>query len=206
VILYLDNDVLVNLATYDLWNPFLKAFNVGAEDIRIVPTARYSLLANKPQRAAARYGPVVASRLTALVEALQSAPPPAADAAAALANVPRIDPGEAILFLAAQTDASAIVVTGDKNALHALATDARCSTIASALAGRVHCWEQVLSRVRGEMAFEDLRARVVSHRDADTATRAIFGSGEASTEARVDEALAAYILDARSRTGALLGP
>lgn len=123
---------------------------------------------------------------------------------ALLAGVAGLDVGEIVLFTAAARDPGALVLTGDKRALETLASDARCRDLARTLEGRILCWEQMLELALRAAPFEAVRDRVAPRLDVDTATRAIFGSGAASTERSVRDAVAAYVADLRRRTGRLL--
>ncbi len=175
--LFLDNDVLGKLASWNLLEDGIRACGFELSDVRYLPTARFWLgLAGKKE---CNYPPEVQDRLRALLSAGQPCADDPAAHDAVLPKVDDIDPGEAILLAQAARSASSLLATGDKRCIRAVVAAPGCSTFVQMLAGRVLCLEQVLLRAIERLGFDEVKKRVVGSNQLalDTAVRAAFGSG-----------------------------
>jgi hypothetical protein len=168
-------------------------------DVYIQPDAPFSL---KNQVAA--YGDVVATRLVGFVDSVQIVPSPPNEVMLAFEDTDGIDFGESVLYGATMTMDDFLVVTDDKRSLRSLASAPECAEIVTKMSGKVVCFLQVVERCIGTFGFEAVRSKVVPGLDCDTAIRAVFGSGFASTERNVNDGLASYIRTLRTDTGSLL--
>lgn len=176
--LFLDNDVLEKLASWQLLDEGVRACGCSPDSVRVLPTAKFRLgLAGKKRRT--KYAEEVLERIwTFLGTAQECAEEPPARRAA-LVDVPNLDAGEAILFTHAAEVDGALLATGDKRSIEAVASVPECAGLARDLAGRVLCLEQVLLRVIDAHGFDVVKARIVNSNalHLDTAVRAAFGSG-----------------------------
>lgn len=205
MICFTDNDILHKLAAFDLWEEARAVLSVSPKQVLLLPTAPFALGLNDPAKAIARHGTALASRLQETVTAsLTVEESPAVDDQIALAGVLGIDQGEAILIALASRSPPAMLLTGDKRSLRALATEPACKPIVERLAGRVVVLEQVVRAIVTTYPFEIIRDKVVPAVAVDTAIRAVWGSGALARRADVLAGLDAYIQDLRGQTGRLL--
>lgn len=175
--LFLDNDVLVKLASWNLLEDGMGACGFDLTDVRYLSTARFWLgLAGKKK---CKYPAEVQDRLRALLSAGQPCVDDPAAHDAVLPKVDDIDPGEAILLAQAAHSASSLLAIGDKRCIRAVVAAPDCSILVQLLSGRVLCLEQVLLRAIERLGFEEVKKRVVGSNqlELDTAVRAAFGSG-----------------------------
>ncbi|MDW8265240.1 MAG: hypothetical protein RMJ52_07895 [Gemmataceae bacterium] len=206
MIVLADNDILIKLACCDLFVEFQNAFGVTAEDIRILKTARFSITTPKHRR---RIGEASFSRLTAFLAAIadiDTNPDPAI--IAALTEQTNINPGEAVLYTVCPCIPNSVIVTGDNKSLAGLAAarteDATCAELYHALAGRVFCFEHVLSRILEQFGFSHIRQRLIDGRECDRGLALWLGSGLDATESGFRDGLASYLNHARQECGELL--
>src|SRR5262249_29143652 len=91
-------------------------------EVYVLPTTKHKFeLTKSPAKAEARYGAEVVARIRTLLAQAREIDfqPPAAELQA-LAAIDDIDPGEAILYLAAAQADQSLLATGDKKGLRAL--------------------------------------------------------------------------------------
>jgi hypothetical protein len=208
VIVLADNDVLLKLACCDLYGELLAAFGVTTADVLILNTARFVLDTRKVRT---RLDAASMDRLRAFLAAVQDvtiAPDPVEQVA--LAEQPRIDAGEAVLFSVAPLVPDSLLATGDKRSLlsltEAATTNAVCAGLCARLAGKVVCFEQIIHRIVDHHGFESVRAKLIAGRESDRVLAILLGSGLDASEATVREGLASYVNDLRRGTGTLLVP
>ena len=171
MIVLADNDVLFKLAQCDLYAEFLSAFGVTVADIRILKLARYSTTSNKHRK---RIGEDSFARLTAFLATVADMPvepDPAYSSALTEHTDKNIDAGEAALFAVCPLIPYSVIVTGDKKSLTGLTEagmiDAVCGKLCEELAGRLFCFEQVLSRILDHAGFDAIRDRLIRGRECD---------------------------------------
>jgi hypothetical protein len=206
MILFIDNDALLKLVSYDLLETALAMFHIRQEDVRVLATAKYALLPanNRLRRCKTEQ---CATRLESFLPKATKLSADDADAAAldALAEMPGIDAGEALMFAVAAPKSDSFIITGDKRALEALQIGQSHHGVRDALAGRVLSIELLFSfMVEGD--FAQLQAQVRSQPGVDTALSSIFGVSVPASPESVRAALDSYIGHLRHRTGTLLHP
>jgi hypothetical protein len=209
VIGFVDNDIIVKLATFDLYDEALAALGVGYHEAFVLDTAKFKLGAAGQQagveKAKRRLGDKVHQRVVDFlhkVHEVKVAPP--SPAHALLCGVPNIDPGEAILIAAAADEETSLLVTGDKKAVRAFAATGPCAPLVEALQGRFVCLEQILLRVMDRIGFQPLLQKVVPVMECDSSIRSAFGSGYLAQEHNVRAALVAYVREVRGFDGGVL--
>ncbi len=177
--LFLDNDVLAKLASWDLLEEAIKACGFELSDVRFLPTAPYWLRLAGKNKASCKYPPEVQERMKALLAVGKACEDDPMQQDATLPFVPGIDAGEAILLVQAAGSADSLLTTGDKNCIRAVVSAPAYASIMSRLSGRVLCLEQVLLRAIERLGFDEVKKRVVGSNqlDLDTAVRSAFGSG-----------------------------
>jgi hypothetical protein len=186
----------------------LMALGLTFGEVFVLPTAKHKFGLTKDRtKAKKRYGAKVFERIRDLLgraQELDLVIP--GNEMQLLAEVEGIDTGEVVLFAAAACMRHALLATGDKRSLRALASTPSCRSVALRIAGRVICFEQIIRKAIDHCGFPKVRDKVAPARDCDTGLRAIFGSGIESTETNVLAGLDAYIAELRSLPVELLAP
>ena len=202
--LLIDNDALLKLARYGLLDTAITAFGASPSDVRVLATAKYSLLPTKNRLLRCK-DEASAARLEDFLSKTVSLSTADTDAELldTLNAVPSIDAGEALLLAAGASDGEAVIITGDKRALAALCSDDSVSHVAHALAGRVASLE-VLFWQMVEQHFHDTQLCVRSNPDIDKALSNAFGMSAPASLDSAREALASYIRHLRGITNTLL--
>ncbi len=204
-LILIDNDALLKLARYGLLDEAVALFGCTLTDVRVLATAKYSLLPAKDRLRLCKDAES-ASRLEAFIRASKpldagSANPNLLDELNAVQN---IDAGEALLLAVGATDGNTLVITGDKRSLAALCSHNSVTHVSSALAGRVVSMEVLFSHLLVEYQFAHVQTCVRSKPDADMALKIAFGVSTPATLESVQVALNSYIRQSRNSTGALL--
>lgn len=200
----MDNDAVLKLARYGLLGEALLALKCTPTQVRVLPTAHYTLLpAKQPLRHCK--DSASAHRLGEFLGQAGKVDTSAADPALidALVAIPGIDPGEAMLFALAAAQADTIIVTGDKRAVQALCAAPEAAGAVGALSGRVICME-TLFRGLAEHDFASTQSRVRGNGEVDKALTAIFGVAAPATLESVRQGIDSYEGALRAKTGALL--
>ncbi|MEC4814454.1 MAG: hypothetical protein SAK29_14445 [Scytonema sp. PMC 1069.18] len=203
-LILIDNDALVKLARYGLLDETLVLFGCVPTDVRVLATAKYSLLPVKNRLHRCK-DEESAARLEAFLRTSEPldaglADPDLLDALNAVQN---IDAGEALLLAVGATVGNTLVITGDKRSLKALCTNDSVAQVSNALAGRVVSME-VLFLHLVEHQFAYVQECVRSKPNVDTALKIVFGVTAPAAFESVQEGLASYIRDLRTVTGTLL--
>jgi hypothetical protein len=196
----LDNDALLKLASYDLIDEALQSLQLKPGDVAVLPTAKYALLPTRNRLLRCK-DEQTASRLEAFLAACSVIPqeqisPELLDK---LTGIQSLDAGEAVLFAYAASNPDAIVVTGDKRAVGALAT----ADVADALSGRVMVLESLVAAMVLD-AFAPVQEKVRSKPQVDKSLANVFGRSAPASIDGVVEGLDSYIRYLIEQTGALL--
>lgn len=121
---------------------------------------------------------------------------------ARLADVRGIDSGEVQLFARAMELTDAIIVTGDKNAMRALAQNAQLTDITTALAGKLVSFEMVLACISRRCGAGRIRAANATYPGVDGALASACSRSSDDTVLRRN--LERYVAMLRAETGYLL--
>lgn len=201
--LLLDVDAAVKLAHWRLLIELPVLLGCQWQDIATISSLRYrALRAQDAPDGRLFHTCEAASLVLAALEHMQPLPAPDPDRLAAFQDVPGIDPGEALLFSLAADQGDAVVLTGDKRALGALATLA--PEMGELLRGRVLTVESIVELALRHFGIDWLRERVCPSKDIDKAIAAVMGSRCDAPEDSVREGLQSYLRDVRRRTGPFL--
>lgn len=204
--LFIDNDALLKLASYDLLDIAIVMFDIQPEGIQVLATAKYALLPAKDRLRRCKTEEC-AARLESFLSRVKKLSVDDADDATldALAERPGIDAGEAIMLAVAASKSDSFIITGDKRAVEALHIGQGLDGVREALAGRILSLELLLSfMVEGD--FAQVQARVRSQPDVDKALTNVFGVSAPASLESVRAALDSYVAHLRRLTGALLHP
>ncbi len=203
-LVFMDNDALLKLAQYGLLEEALRSINCTQSDVRVLPTARYSLL---PQRGRLRRckDEASATRLEAFLANVGQLDIGSASATLLdeLIALPGVDVGEAQLFAAAAAQPEVLVLTGDKRALAALCSAPNVADAVTALSGRVVAVETVFAMLT-DGDFSVTQSRVRAKPEVDKTLTTIFGVSVAASLESVREGLRSYQGHLRASTGDLL--
>ena len=202
--LFIDNDVVLKLAIYDLLQSLPELFADQAEpvDLIVLDSARYKLLPRRNRHELCGTEEVAARIESFLRQAtILSLDVVDLDLFDALNASPGIDPGEALLFSGAAKFSQARVLTGDKRALGGLATQG-CLGITEALNGKIIVMEALMQ------GFADLdhcrvQKSVRANPKADKALTNAFGVESPASVDSVREGLESYRKIVRKSIGGL---
>ena len=202
LVCFLDNDIILKLAAYDLFAEVIAAFDLTWQDLRVLNTAIYSMQAKNKAK---YYSPEGIQRAISIVEKCQTVQTQTTDEFQLLLSIDQIDTGEASLIAATATTESAFwLMTGDKRCLKALASDESIASIHQRLVGRTICLEQILLKLISINGIDWVRHRVSVAPDCDKAIRNSFGLSTPADETSVKEALNSYIKHLEKQSQGLL--
>lgn len=197
--LLVDNDVLIKLAHWGLLDPLPACFNLDWQHVTALTSLKFR----------ARRGdtklfktPAVAARLAEQLE--NTAEVTAGDPAdlSKLQGIVDLDAGEVELVAACLADPDALLISGDKRALIALA-NACPPGVAARLSGRVICLEQLLTLIARETSETFVIDGVLKHRELDSALRSVVGPTGCSAVTFL-EGMDSYVSHLRGNTSELL--
>lgn len=194
--LLVDVDALCKLAHWDLLSELPALLGVPLANTSTLTSARFRAQKSltKPDGKVFRN---IAAAQVALHAIGQMAQPLSLEPAASVgfADIPGIDPGEAVLLATLVSSSDVRLLTGDKRALRALAAlgpDAR-----AAMAGKILIIEQVVEAALNMFGIDWLRERVCACQRVDTNISMIMGSRYDLSEQAVRENLAVAISEMR---------
>lgn len=180
----LDNDVIKKITEYGFLLPFS---NVLASAGYSQPHGR---LASAPYKLAVRgrragRGWADAAKVAALDQFFTRETQAVTGASAQLIealNVPYFDVGEVQLLARALEVPESHILTGDKNAIRALATDPALAQYAAPMKRRIIHFEMIVQRLCQDLSFASVKAAVTAHPDVDRGLFRIF-SGNSENDA-----------------------
>lgn len=191
--IFLDNDIIIKLASLDLLDLFSSLLRDEDAGVACLASLPYRL-ARKPLEAHAQTRVVgFVSSCRKLDRAYLAELEIDLDNQELLYTCPGIDAGEAQLLSAALAEPDAVVLTGDKRCLKALCQSSVTMPLVPKLQGRVLILEQVMIIMISTFGFDDVKVRALSGVHCDTAIRASFGSGLKAEEGNVISTLQSYV-------------
>lgn len=205
-----DNDIVLKLAQCDLFEEFLVAFGVSTAQVFIVKAARNSIRSKGNPRRIGEPGAVRLEQFLATVSDLVTPPHPGFEAALTEQVGNGIHEGEAVLFATCPVINGSIIITGDKQCLIGLKAaaveDEVCAKLFEALAGRVYCFEQVITRILKNSGFDNVLDKLRAGRGCDTGLALWLGHGLDASEANFRAGMGSFLAEARRTSGLLLAP
>lgn len=205
----LDNDIILKLATCNLFDKTLTSLDVDWSQIKILTTAQYKFRKlNQQNRRRINFNYNIEEALKVINNCSKILENNLnQDILIKLQDVEGIDVGEAILisYVSYQNQQGnpSYLLTGDKRCLQALANSG-ITEIIQHLNHRVWCLEQLILKNIQKHGFDFVKQNIVPVKDCDTALKAVFGSSELATLEGSREVFKKYIQDLRQRTGNLL--
>lgn len=201
LVCFLDNDIILKLAAYDLFVEVIAAFDLTWQDLRVLNTAIYSMQAKNKAK---YYSPEGIKRAISIVEQCQTVQTQPTDEFQLLLRIDEIDEGEASLIATTATESAFWLMTGDKRCLKALVSDQSIASIRQRLVGHTICLEQILLKLISIHGIDWVRHKVSVVPDCDKAIKIAFGWSIPADETSVKESLNSYIKDLEKQSQGLL--
>lgn len=198
----IDNDVILKLASCDLFWEGMDSLGLDKSNIRVLSTAR--LYFQNSSRVGKNYPEK--GRLAAIQIACEcsSIPGACAEELILFSDIEGLDPGETDLITYGSTLNCCYVVSGDKRWPTVLANAERLDPYCKKLSKKVICLEQIVLRLVRSRDFKTLLPNLMQLGDVDKAMKYVFYSGlETKCESAL-EGLCSYIADLKRGTGSLL--
>lgn len=200
-----DNDFLLKIAAFDLFDQTLEIFNAEDRQVFYLISAPYRMkVRKKAAEGRKRYGAAVHNRLATIFDRAEPLEISTSVVADRLTAILGLDEGEVRLIEAATQQEDSIILTGDKRCIQTLGQAPDLGDVRDCLLGRVWCLEVVLQALIERLGFDEVRRRVLPEIRQDGTARALFGSGLASTRQSVTDGLSSYVEDLRGQSGGLL--
>ncbi|WP_372721558.1 hypothetical protein [Novipirellula sp.] len=198
-----DNDAVVKLAQCRLLREVLDCFDNGSR-YSITPTFFPWLRRRLKQN---RVPSTVADEISTLELGVVTLNATQLEIVQQISS-PKLDAGEVVLISAAFDQSNAVVCTGDKRAMRALANHPLINKFAEGFQGKFLCIEHALLLAINHHGFFHVRDKVAlglkEGFSLDTAICSAFGSGMHASEDNAKSALLAYVEDLRKDAGELL--
>jgi len=198
---FVDNDIILKLAAYNLFWEATTKLNVKQENIRILPTAQKVFSSNS--RISRQYTSQTIQRALQIVRGCTPIAQYSQEEFKSLVSEEGIDAGEALLVAATQLEKNFLLVTGDKRFIQALASS-NLVDVKQRLSKRIICLEQLLLNLLEVSEFDKICRRVVSAENCDETITEMFNSGKQSKPSEVSSSLSQCVENLRCQTGDLL--
>lgn len=221
----LDNDIILKLATYDLFNNTIQSLAIEENQIYILDTFKYKFgkkikrnRGNKPNNNE-KYDIKKALDITKKYETIseKNFTNFQLDIYTRLINYSqrnydqenKIDKGEAILISYVcclnQQENDNYLLTGDKNCLREL-SNSGMTDIIELLKGKIWCLEQLILKNIEQFGFDLIQSKIYHKKDCDTNLKLIFGYSQSASENEVKDSLNSEIIRLQKETKNLLYP
>jgi len=203
---FIDNDILLKLVAFRLFEEAVSSFEIAKTDLRFLPTAKFMFLQLRRQQKT-MYTDDILQRVIAIVESCQTIADVANDSesraeAIQLDAVSEIHLGEARLILATRREDSFLLMSGDKNCMRALSQ--LPDEIYDRLCGRVVCLEQVVLKMIDVLGFDEMCDRIYPAVQYDKSIHFCFGYSKLALEPQVRDALQSCIDEIHTAAPGLL--
>lgn len=200
---FIDNNIILQLAAYNLFEETLAAFSIAWADLRVLNTAVYVF---QGKGVARNYSPETVKRAVAIVKQCQTVLRQPTNEFELLLKINGIDEGEASLIAATATEAAFLIVTGDKRSLCALTSAPIAENIHQRIVGRVICLEQVLLKLILVHGAEQIQQQISATSDSEIekAINISFGWSQQADPESIQEGLNSYINGLQDQSKGLL--
>jgi hypothetical protein len=202
--LFLDNDIILKLASIGLLQNIETIFNVESSSIFILPTAKPYIRNSKNVRD--KYPPKIINDCLDTIKKYSSIPGNYIDEKIieSLSIIPGIDSGEQVLFSIIPKTNDFLVLTGDKKALTHLWEAQGVESIKLALSGKIVCLEWIMLKLLESENFDFLSGQIkAANFCGDQEIRIVFNQAEL-TSGKAKNGLQSYLDDLKKHTGNLL--
>jgi len=188
---FVDNNIILQLAAYDLFEAAIAAFNLTWDDLRILNTAIYVF---RGTRIARRYSPKTIERAIAIAQRCQTVQRPPSDEFQRLLQVDGMDEGEAALIAATETEPVFLLTTGDTAVFPRMRYSAKPGNPSKSSIRQIKLYS-VAVRVQQQ---------VLATPDGEKAIKISFGWSTPADPGSILEGLQSYINDVQKRSQGLL--
>ena len=199
LICFLDNDILIKLSAFGLFDEVVAILNLDWTQLQVISTAQYAF---RSKAFIAKYSESVCQKAIAITQKCQKVMVENSLEAELLNGFAGIDIGEAALIVATRSQTDFLLLSGDKNCMTQLATIPE--QIYKRLCGRVICLEQIILKLIEVRDFVFVRDRVLPMVSCDKSLQICFGYSTPASEENVIAGLNSYINDIRQQTPNLL--
>jgi hypothetical protein len=204
VLLFLDNDIILKLASISILSAIEEIFDVTADSVYILPSAKAYIAKSKNVKKL--YSQDVIETALKIISNYQSIEDNQVNDAhfRNLANNDNIDSGEQILF-SIDIAEDYLILTGDKSAICALHANPNYGMINKKLKNKIVCLEKILLLYLGKYDFNELHKKIVASNycSQESVVEVVFGQ-QNITKDKAQEGLASYYTDLKNNTGSLL--
>ena len=204
--LIVDNDAILKLSACSLLDEAVSLIGSTFQDAIVLDAARHAFRKQRDRQRPKDIEKYTIAGLERAVRFAESATrlqsPPDPHIQDVLTGIPNIDPeGDLGLVARAYDLKDAVLLTGDKRCIRAIAANESIRFIYDSLATRVVCLEEVVRALIIHLGFVRVRAAIVPVMQCDTMLRVVFGSGMQASETAVLQALASYVTELERDTG-----
>ncbi len=207
--LLIDNDIIIDLSSFDLCNQMIEAPGIQRTDIYITSSVRYSLgvIGRRVAKKEESFGKPTYDRMKSFLMGIQEICNLYDDQYRTLIENGGIgiDIGEATLMTAVCSD-EFLIATGDKRSLKALAACGECRNTFDRIRGKVICLEQIILKIVQIHGIEYVRPRIEAATRIDKSVRFCFGVVTPASEASVIECLLSNIDHVNRESNNILAP
>jgi len=198
----IDNDVILKLASCDLFWEGMDSIGLARSNVRVLSTAKpYFKNSRSVKRNYPEKGRLAAIDIASLCDCVPEA---SAQELILFDEIKGIDPGETDLITYGSTLGCCYVVSGDKRWPTALANTERLDPYCKKLSKKVICLEQIVLGLVRSRDFETLLPNLIQLGDVDKAMKYVFYPGLETKYESALEGLCSYIADLKRGTGSLL--
>ena len=219
----LDNDIILKLATYNLFKNTLQSLDIEEDQIKILDTFKYKFSKQIKRKRGNRHNNGEKDDIQKALEITQNHQTISetnfsdveSDIYIKLRNYSKvnhdannkIDKGDATLISYVcylnQQENNNYLLTGDKNCLRALGNSGMIEII-ELIQGRVWCLEQLILKNIEQFGFNLIQSKIYPKNNCDTNLKLIFGYSKPASENEVIESLNKEIKTLKEETKNML--
>ncbi|HLP87873.1 MAG TPA: hypothetical protein VK184_04595 [Nostocaceae cyanobacterium] len=200
---FVDNDIIIELASYNLFWEMIASLQASQKDFRVLPTASSyidgsSKLRRKYKQESLQFGKRIADSIQVIDHNL-------IDQSELLSlNLEGIDSGEALLVAATKGEDNAYLLTCDKRFLKTL-SKSNLNIIKERLSKKIICLEQLLiNLINNNDDFDKIRRRIIASDLQNQNIFETFKNGKLTTKEQALQILEEFTKELRQQTGDLL--
>lgn len=198
--LFVDNDILLKVAHWKLLDTIPAMVGVDWPQTAALPSFKFRARREDKKLFASTS---VARALADRLDRCGDLPDPDPAVVALLQGRPNLDAGDVHLIGSLATEIDALLLTGDKRALTALAKP-EAAEVRARVAERVLCLEQWLGFVLDQHGAAAIDPCIRPHASLDTAIHCIIGVSKPASRSEIEEGLASYLRILREHAPDLL--
>ena len=188
MILFVDNDIFLKLAGCDLLHEFIDCLLLTQQQIRVAPNLPFSIKGQMNKSYHGEQSEKAKNILSDFIKNVQVTDELVVDGQHEFLNelllIPKIDPGEALLFTHAYYNNLSKIATGYKNCLSALLKAENLIKLEQALRGRIYTFELAMLILIEKIGFDEVNKKVSNRCVDDMVLKMSFGNQRTQDHAR----------------------